>query len=291
MISLGYDILHNALIATGLRSGDTVMIQSSLLHIGPVEGVATRSGLAEFYYRVFRDVIGPEGTVLVHTPFEAYGRRNEPFDTKSSPSTAGLLSEYVLALPGAVRSLHPIVSVAGVGPAADKICGGNHCSGFGWDSPWGRMHRRYPLRVPLARDWQRVCHFCTTSRRCMACPTSTRNCTERRSIAMASKCPGHSHCRSGILILEFNTTTPNSNGGCWTPVRHMRRVSSEGCCFSRRRPRKPLPAGSIASARTGSVSCKPLRHFRPGEIPVDGATGEMKPVYHEPRRSRETTEQ
>jgi len=40
-----------------------------------------------------------------------------------------------------VRSLHPIVSVTAVGLAAENICGGAHFDGFGYDSPWGRLHR------------------------------------------------------------------------------------------------------------------------------------------------------
>jgi len=47
-----------------------------LLHIGPSKAFR-RDRAAEFYYRAFHDIIGPEGTMLVHTPFEAYGRYNE----------------------------------------------------------------------------------------------------------------------------------------------------------------------------------------------------------------------
>src|SRR5260370_16479460 len=118
MIELKFEVLLDALAKAGLQRGDTVMVQSSLLHIGPVERGSTRQGLAEFYYRAFREVIGPEGTMIVHTPFEAYGRYSEPFDSISSPSTGALPSEFPTNLPGAVRSQHPIVSVAGVGPMA-----------------------------------------------------------------------------------------------------------------------------------------------------------------------------
>jgi len=148
-VRLAYETLTTRLREAGLSEGDVVMVQSSLKHIGPVAGKDTRESLVDFYYRAFRDVIGSKGTLVVHTPFEDYGRIGTPFDVKHSPSTAGILSEYVRTLTDTVRSPHPIVSVAANGPRAEEICGGDHFEGFGWDSPWGRMHRMNAKFVTL----------------------------------------------------------------------------------------------------------------------------------------------
>ena len=138
-------LTHGALVAAlregGLSAGDTVHVQSDLRRLGLPNCPPTRSAMLRFYLSAFQEVLGPEGTLTVHTPSEGYARYNEPFVLEKTPSTAGSFSEYVRTLPGAVRSLHPIVSVTGIGPQAHSLCGECHTEGFGWDSPWGRLHR------------------------------------------------------------------------------------------------------------------------------------------------------
>jgi len=138
---LTHDALVSALREGGLCAGDTVHVQSDLRRLGLPDCTPSRSAMLQFYLSAFQEVIGPEGTLTVHTPSESYARYNKPFVLEETPSTAGSFSEYVRKLPGSVRSLHPIVSVTGIGPQAQYICGECHNEGFGWDSPWGRLHR------------------------------------------------------------------------------------------------------------------------------------------------------
>lgn len=125
----------------GLVSGDIVHVQSDLRTIGPVDAPLTRDGQCGFYLRALQEVLGPEGTVTCCTAFEDYGRYGTPFVRESSPSRTDTFSEYLRTRPGAIRSMHPIVSVTGLGSRAEELCGGSHFSGFGYSSPWGRLHR------------------------------------------------------------------------------------------------------------------------------------------------------
>lgn len=290
MIKLRSEVLLDALVKSGLQRGETVMVQSSLLHLGPVERGSTRQQLAEFYYDAFREVIGPDGTMLVHTPFEAYGRYNEPYDSASSPSTGGLLSEFVMTLPGAVRSQHPIVSVSGVGPMAQSICGGNHYSGFGWDSPWGRMHRQnirfvclglglskglsflhhieamYGVpyqytkiyRAPVFRDRQEISGPFTLSVRYLDFGIQY-NYLEYEKYMLSAGLASEQRFERGLL-LQATTAERALDGGFYC-------LNKNRFCFLQAPPQ-----------------------FRPGEIPADGATGDMKLVYHQPRLRSESAE-
>jgi aminoglycoside 3-N-acetyltransferase len=290
MIELKFDFLLDALVAAGLRRGDTVMVQSSLLHIGPVERGSTRQGLAEFYYRAFREAIGPDGTVLVHTPFEAYGRFNEPFDSMSSPSTGGLLSEFVRNLPDAVRSQHPIVSVAGVGPMAEPICGGNHCSGFGWDSPWGRMHRENVRFVCLGLGLSKGLSFLHYIEAMFGVPYQYTKVY--RAPVYRDRMPIAGPFTLSVRYLDF--------GIQYNYLEYEKYMLSARLADERRFERGLLFQTTNASqAFTGGFNClnknrfcflQAPPNFRSGEIPADGATGDMKLVYYKPRPLSETAE-
>jgi aminoglycoside 3-N-acetyltransferase len=125
----------------GLVKGDIVHVQSDLRSIGPVDAELTRDGQCGFYLEALQEVVGQSGTVTCCTAFEDYGRFGTTFVREESPSRTDTFSEYLRTRPGAVRSMHPIVSVAGLGSRSEEICGGDHYSGFGYSSPWGRLHR------------------------------------------------------------------------------------------------------------------------------------------------------
>jgi len=125
----------------GIEKGNTVHVQSDLRRIGPVDCAPNRESILEFYLAGFQDVIGETGTITVNTGFGDYARFGTPFVRETSPSHGGVFSEYIRTRSGAVRSMHPVISVTALGYRAQEICGGPHFVGLGWDSPWGRLHR------------------------------------------------------------------------------------------------------------------------------------------------------
>jgi len=130
-----------ALRTAGLKPGDTALVQSDLLRIGPVDASPNREEILRFYLNALLEALGSSGTLVVLTSYEDYARYGKPFNRQTSPSLSGALSEYVRSRPNAVRSLHPVLSLTALGPRAEEICSGNHFEGFGYDSPWGRLHR------------------------------------------------------------------------------------------------------------------------------------------------------
>lgn len=121
MRSYSYSDLVDALCTVGIDSGQCVMVHSSLLHLGRMEDVKS-SKLAAMHYSALREVLGPEGTVVVPT-FNFGFCDGEVFDPETTPSVGmGVFSEYVRKLPDAVRSTHPMQSIAAIGPQAQFIC-------------------------------------------------------------------------------------------------------------------------------------------------------------------------
>src|SRR5665811_1974068 len=72
----------------GLRPGDVVFFQVSHLALGPVECASSEDAVCELLYSAMREVIGPDGTILVPA-FSFSFLRNEDFDFQTTPSIQG----------------------------------------------------------------------------------------------------------------------------------------------------------------------------------------------------------
>ncbi len=98
------------LAALDLARGDDVLVQSRLTSFGTIDGGV------ESVYRALRDVVGPEGTIVVPT-YRLRAPATEVYDRATSPGLeVGVLSEYVRTLPGSVRSDCAMHSHAANGP-------------------------------------------------------------------------------------------------------------------------------------------------------------------------------
>jgi aminopeptidase-like protein/aminoglycoside N3'-acetyltransferase len=136
--------LVNGLRLTGLGLGDIVFFQVSHRTLGPTERNSDEKEVYELLYSAIREVIGPEGTALVPAfSFSFY--RNEDFDPQTTPSSQGEWSsslgflEYFRHLPGVVRSVDPILSVAGLGPHAEKLLTRLPNTNYGKDCLYERL--------------------------------------------------------------------------------------------------------------------------------------------------------
>lgn len=133
------DGLSASLTEIGIDAGDTVLMHSSLLHLGLLADCAP----GEMPGRVvsgLMDHLGPSGTLAVLAPFYGYSNDNTPFDTRHSPVSheLGVLSTAVAEHANALRSANPIFSLAAIGPEAERICLQSNGSAFGAGSAWER---------------------------------------------------------------------------------------------------------------------------------------------------------
>jgi len=118
----------------GIKSGDSVLIHSSLSKIGFVIGGP------KTIVDALSEVVGESGTVLFPS-FPAKGRNKthleeQPFfDIKKTPSQMGSITEYFRKLPNVYRSFHPTDAVCAKGPLAEYFTN----SHFGQLTPYNEF--------------------------------------------------------------------------------------------------------------------------------------------------------
>ena len=111
-----------------IKKGDVLLVHSSLSSIGWVEGGT------ETVIDALLEAVGESGTVVMST----LTGWSKPFDVQNSPSAVGEISESFRLRKNALRSLHPVHSVAAVGRYAKEITSGHeHCeTGCGSGTPY-----------------------------------------------------------------------------------------------------------------------------------------------------------
>lgn len=279
------DELVAALRSAGLSRGDVAHVQSDLRTIGPIEADRDRESMLAFYLDAFREVLGAEGTLTVCTSFEDYGRYGTPFVREDSPSLLGVFSEYLRTRPGAVRSLHPIISVTGLGARAEEICGGAHYDGFGYDSPWARLERLNAKFVGLGSRIRNSLTFTHYVEKLYGVPYQYTKIFRTPVISGGREVPGP--FTMSVRYLDFAIEYDVS--------RFELELLRQGAATE-------VPVGrfvvQVAAAdnivRVGVEALRRDRYFflarpprfRPGEYPADGTTGELRDVYDAPAEAR-----
>jgi|ERR1051325_5188939 aminoglycoside 3-N-acetyltransferase len=136
-----YADISNVMARFGLARGDIVVMHSDLAKFGVPAGTLDRQAICRGIVDAARDVIGPEGTLVVPTFSYSFGRdkAEKVFDLDITPSVCGVLTEYVRKEPSACRSREPMLSVAALGVKAKAVTENvsNLCLGAG--SVWERL--------------------------------------------------------------------------------------------------------------------------------------------------------
>lgn len=155
MQSFEFKELVDALRRLGLRRGDILNVHSRLFTLGSIRGTPIQE-IPAAYLSAFREVIGQEGTLVVPTFTTTFGRFGTPFVLEESPSEMGVFSEHVRKSQGAVRTLHPIQSLAALGGQAERLAGSHPRWNVGHDTIWDRMLKgggtMVSIGIPVTRS-------------------------------------------------------------------------------------------------------------------------------------------
>lgn len=131
----------------GVKTGDTVMLHSSLSSMGTVVGGA------DAVIDGMLDAVGPTGTVAAPTLCRSQPERGsyvfDTWDVETTPCYTGAVAETLRRRPESVRSDHATHSVAAIGARAVALTANHGASGlrrgpfgpnaFAADSPWERL--------------------------------------------------------------------------------------------------------------------------------------------------------
>jgi aminoglycoside 3-N-acetyltransferase len=122
----------------GIQQGDLVLVHSSLRRTVRRCAQGDMSGAVGDILASFQEAVGKDGTLLFPL-FNFQFTEGVAFDIRSTPSQMGALSETARQLGGAVRTGHPIYSFAVIGALAGEFASIDNYSGYGGDSPFGRL--------------------------------------------------------------------------------------------------------------------------------------------------------
>lgn len=155
-----------------IGSGDVVYVAVDMANV-PLPKMAfeiSRAGVMEIRDRYcayvldsLLDVIEDSGTLLVPTFCMSYASYGEPYHHEKTPSEVGPFTEYFRKREGVIRSLHPMLSIAGIGVNAAAILENIGKSGYGVCSPFMRFNdyrvKFLFLGLPLAKGLTYLHHL------------------------------------------------------------------------------------------------------------------------------------
>jgi len=131
--------IRRKLTASGIVSGDTVMVSCRLPFLGALASGATFNDFSSCLIHEGLGLIGPKGTMVVPAYSYTFCKKQE-FNVLTTPSTLGDFFESFRQMSGVRRVPDPIFSVSVIGKNADFLLGGRHDDCFGKDSFFDRFH-------------------------------------------------------------------------------------------------------------------------------------------------------
>ena len=112
-----------ALKKSGIVKGDTVFFTTGLGFLGKpdVDKIYSINDICLFIFNAIKKVLGDNGTILVPTYSYTFGKKTAIFDPLKTSSEIGPFPNFFRKQLGVIRSIDPMISIAGLGPKSKEI--------------------------------------------------------------------------------------------------------------------------------------------------------------------------
>ncbi|MBU4118741.1 MAG: AAC(3) family N-acetyltransferase [Proteobacteria bacterium] len=132
--------LGDIFCSAGLAPGDIAMVHSRLFTLGRIPVGVSKDDFADVFINALSEVVGPEGTLIFPT-FTLSTCKTGFYNVAETKSEMGALSERARLRGDAIRTLHPIFSVAVLGNRLDIFKTASLSTCFGENSSFDILHQ------------------------------------------------------------------------------------------------------------------------------------------------------
>ncbi len=143
--------LQRAIAQLSLPRNASVLTSTAFYRLGRLKDV-NESQYYDSLGHAITDCFGSERTLLVHAFTNFVGRYGHPFVAEDSLTSTSKFDQWVLRQPGCVRSLHPLHSIAALGPEAQAIGTLKRHTNYGMGSAFDQFMQTenpYILRIGI----------------------------------------------------------------------------------------------------------------------------------------------
>jgi len=150
-MNYSFEKIKRKYISLGLKKSQNLYITSDFGKIIKKEFLTLE--VVENHYRAIRDIIGPNGTIIVPTASLNLCNSNKIFDLYKTPSyMMGTFSELIRKKRHARRSFHPFWSVSSIGKQSNYFTKNIPKHAFGYDSIWTRLIKKNAFSLHVGID-------------------------------------------------------------------------------------------------------------------------------------------
>jgi aminoglycoside 3-N-acetyltransferase len=146
--------IHAALIDSGIRPGDTLMIHGDAIVAAQLSSIPRNLRLDAFFHEVI-SFLGPEGTLIVPS-FTYSFTLSEVYSVQASKSKVGLFSEVFRAKFPNSRTKHPMFSVVAIGKNKDYFLSSTINDCFGDNTIFDQLFKLDAKLMTLGCDILRI---------------------------------------------------------------------------------------------------------------------------------------
>ena len=161
-----YDIIdiRKSLVRIGLKKDDSVFLSTSLGMLG-VPDTNSKNYLltvSRWLLSSIQGIIGKNGNIFVPTYSYSFTKKNYLYNPLTTKSAIGYFPNFFLRQKKVIRSLDPMMSIAGIGPKCSEVLLKISNNSFGKNCALERLFRIKNLKcchVGLGYNWLPFMHY------------------------------------------------------------------------------------------------------------------------------------